>query len=148
MMIKGRGICNDSYWLIANCFCQEGGERKFSNLTLSWWPANVVSVSDHFMTFRSKGLMQIIFFLIFWKYTSHKCLNSDTAILFNSLWWRSLSYRNQSINSQSNSMDWFLYNRELHHERVKDCPVKPLYLGSVRERFSLIEICFTKRFTY
>ena len=37
----------------------------------------------------------------------------------NLLLWRSLSYRNQSIDLQSRSMDWFLYDRELRHERVK-----------------------------
>ena len=31
-------------------------------------------------------------------------------------WRRSLSYRNQSIDW---SVDWFLYDRELHYERVK-----------------------------
>ena len=35
------------------------------------------------------------------------------------LWWqRSLSYRNQSIDLLSKSMDWFLYDRDLRHERV------------------------------
>ena len=34
-------------------------------------------------------------------------------------WQSSLSYRNQSTDLQSKSMDWFLYDRELHHERVK-----------------------------
>ena len=33
---------------------------------------------------------------------------------------RSLSYRNQFIASQSKSKDWFLYDRDLHHGRVKD----------------------------
>ena len=32
---------------------------------------------------------------------------------------RSLSYRNQSIDLQSKSMGWFLYDRDLRHERVK-----------------------------
>ena len=32
---------------------------------------------------------------------------------------RSLSYKNQSIDLQSKSMDWFLYDRKLRHERVK-----------------------------
>ena len=32
---------------------------------------------------------------------------------------RSISYRNQSINLESKSMDWFLYDRDLHHEKVK-----------------------------
>ena len=39
--------------------------------------------------------------------------------------WRGpLSYRNQSIDLQSKSMDWFLYDNSLCHERVKrmsDC---------------------------
>ena len=30
--------------------------------------------------------MQIIFFLIFWKYTLHKCLNSDTADIYLTLY--------------------------------------------------------------
>ena len=30
-----------------------------------------------------------------------------------------LSYRNQSIDLQSKSMDWFLYDNSLRHERVK-----------------------------
>ena len=32
---------------------------------------------------------------------------------------RPLSYRKQSIDSQSKSMDWFLYDNSLCHERVK-----------------------------
>ena len=32
---------------------------------------------------------------------------------------RSLSYRNQSTDLQSKSMDWFLYDNSLCHERVK-----------------------------
>ena len=30
----------------------------------------------------------------------------------------SLLYKNQSIDLQSKSMDWFLYDRDLRHERV------------------------------
>ena len=30
----------------------------------------------------------------------------------------SLSYRNHSIDLQDKSMDWFLYDRDLRHERV------------------------------
>ena len=32
---------------------------------------------------------------------------------------RSLSYRNKSIDLQSKSMDWFLYDGDLRHERAK-----------------------------
>ena len=35
-------------------------------------------------------------------------------------WRRPLSYRNQSIDLLCKSMDWFLYNNGLRHERVKD----------------------------
>ena len=34
--------------------------------------------------------------------------------------WRSLSYRNQPIDLQSKSMNWFLYDKDIRHERVKD----------------------------
>ena len=34
-------------------------------------------------------------------------------------WWRSPSYRNQSIDLLWKSVDWFLYDRILRHERVK-----------------------------
>ena len=33
-------------------------------------------------------------------------------------WLKSLRYGNQSIDLQSKSMDWFLYNRGIHHKRV------------------------------
>ena len=33
-------------------------------------------------------------------------------------WWRSLSYRNQSINFLCKLTDWFLYDRDFRHERV------------------------------
>ena len=35
-------------------------------------------------------------------------------------WRRPLSYRNQSIDLRSKSMDWFLYDNGLSHERVKE----------------------------
>ena len=34
-------------------------------------------------------------------------------------WWKSLSYRTQSIDLQRKSMDLFIYDRDLRHERVK-----------------------------
>ena len=36
-------------------------------------------------------------------------------------WRRSLSYKNQSIDLQSKSKDWFLYDRDVRHEKVKEC---------------------------
>ena len=40
-------------------------------------------------------------------------------IFINSFMTESLSHRNQPIDLQSKSMDWFLYYMDLHHERVK-----------------------------
>ena len=40
-------------------------------------------------------------------------------IFINSFMTESLSHRNQPIDLQSKSMDWFLYYMGLHHERVK-----------------------------
>ena len=34
-------------------------------------------------------------------------------------WRKSLSYRNKAIDSQSKSMDWCLYDKDLCHARVK-----------------------------
>ena len=34
---------------------------------------------------------------------------------------KSLSYRNQSTDLQSKSVDWFLYDKDFRHERVKGC---------------------------
>ena len=42
---------------------------------------------------------------------------SDKALIIS--WRRSLSYRNQFTDLLCKSMDWFLYDRDLHRERVK-----------------------------
>ena len=46
----------------------------------------------------------------------------DLILIYNHLtlsWQRPLWYRNQSIDLPSKSMDWFLYDNGLRHERVK-----------------------------
>ena len=40
-------------------------------------------------------------------------------MIFNSFMTGALLYRNQSIDLQKKSMDWFLYDNGLSHERVK-----------------------------
>ena len=47
-------------------------------------------------------------------------------------WRRSLSYRNQSIDLQSKAVDWFLYDRDLRHERVRE------------RNLDVITLCFAK----
>ena len=46
-----------------------------------------------------------------------KCVQ-NIWVFFTLSWQSSLSYRIQSIDLQSKSMDWFLYNGDLRHERV------------------------------
>ena len=41
-----------------------------------------------------------------------------TSVPLNLLWRRPLPYRNQSIDLQSKSIDWFLYDNGLRHERM------------------------------
>ena len=50
------------------------------------------------------------------KFLKHFYLSLCSLILS---WRRSLSYRNQSIDLLYKSMHWFLYDRDLRHERVK-----------------------------
>ena len=42
-----------------------------------------------------------------------------TSKILTLLWWRSLSYRIHSIDLLWKSMEWFPYDRELRHEKVK-----------------------------
>ena len=43
----------------------------------------------------------------------------EYSVLLTLSLWRPLSYGNQCIDLQSKLMDWFLYDNELGHERVK-----------------------------
>ena len=49
-------------------------------------------------------------------------------------WWRFLSYRNQFIDLLSKSMDWFLYDMNLHHGRFNQ--VLPKMSHATRLKFS------------
>ena len=49
------------------------------------------------------------------KFRSEIC---DGALHLTLSWWRSLSYRNQSIDLLYKSADWFLHDRDLRHESV------------------------------
>ena len=63
---------------------------------------------------------------------SHFCLTLTHS------WRRSLSYRYQSIDLQSKSVDWFLYDRDLRHKRVKhDFRILQLFSYNFRFRIPL-----------
>ena len=51
------------------------------------------------------------------KYGRRKVLR--TCVMLTLSWRRFQSYRNQSIDSQTKSMGWFLYDRDLRQQRVK-----------------------------
>ena len=55
-------------------------------------------------------------------------------------WQMSLSYRNQSIDLQSKSKDWFLYGIDIRHEKVKinesQCIALFVVSGSIKKLFS------------
>ena len=54
--------------------------------------------------------------------------------------WRSLSYRNQSIDLKTKSMDWFLYDKVLRHERVNMLlPIS--FMLSSQETIWSLKIC-------
>ena len=46
-------------------------------------------------------------------------MQMEETVSINIPWCRSLSYKNQSTEWLRKSMDWFLYDRDLCHERVK-----------------------------
>ena len=56
---------------------------------------------------------------IFVKLTGTRSRSSFLNFIFNLFWRRPLSYRNQSIDLLGKPVDWFLYDNDLRHERVK-----------------------------
>ena len=71
------------------------------------------------------------------------CIMSDKIqrVFLTLSWWRSLSYRNQSIDFLCKSMDWFWYDRGLRHESVK--PKKSLQNFRKSPRICLEMGCFS-----
>ena len=65
----------------------------------------------------------IVFFLkrlnVFNLSAATKNLITNYTFSLTLLWWWYLSYRNKSIDLQGKSMEWFLYDKDLRHERVK-----------------------------
>ena len=66
-----------------------------------------------------------------------KCV-APQASRFNSLRQRSLSYRNKSTDLLCKSMDWFLFDGVLHHEKVK--VVAGIFLLSLETSSVLLNI--------
>ena len=63
--------------------------------------------------------------------TNFYCIFVENLSL-NLSWRRSLPYRNQFIDLQCKSMGWFLYDRNIRHERVKLLPLGKCFLVSFK----------------
>ena len=63
----------------------------------------------------------------------------DRCIISTLSWRMPLSYRNQSIDLPPKSIDWFLYDNGLRHERVKGFYIEKYSWGLI----GLIHICYT-----
>ena len=76
---------------------------------------------------------------IFVKLTGTRSRSSFLNFIFNLSWRRPLSYRNQSIDLPHKSMDWFLCDNALRHERVKTykkvCIFGPYFEYPIRQIF-------------
>ena len=94
--------------LIYKCYIAVEGSFRF-NMQLSKRIAWVNS-----LIYLSACMHLSIFESIFCKFTHNSFFLPLTLS-----WRRSLSYRNHSIDLLCKSMDWFLYDRNLCHERVK-----------------------------
>ena len=97
-------ICHDNSLLL------EGQILLFKNFCLDSFS---IDVSDWFLYSECNLLVKAIQILCS-AYSCHRWSKS-----LNVSWRRSLSYRNQSVDLQSKSLDWFLYDRDFHHERIK-----------------------------
>ena len=75
-------------------------------LYLTWWIFWL-----HFL--RPRYLLDLL-------YLNKAYITCSVIFLLTHSWWRPLSCRNQSIDLRSRSMDWFLYDNGLRHERVKN----------------------------
>ena len=82
--------------------------------------------SDFIVKIHSIRVSEMTLTLSWWRSLSYR--NQSIDLLIHSIrlsemtltlsQWRSLSYRNQSINLHSISMNWFLHDRDLLYERV------------------------------
>ena len=60
----------------------------------------------------------------------------DSSVNWTHSWWGSLSYRNKPTDLHSESLDWFLYDRDPRHERVKSHRIETdQFVGNKAEKW-------------
>ena len=120
-----------------------GSKRSYAQFTLNKRNQLARLILDQLYSFFETELLQVNIFghVKLFMIT----LERSTIIVFHvhwvssltSLWRRPLSYRNQSIDLRSESVDWFLYDNGLHHERVK----KKLILHDWEKGYTCLDWC-------
>ena len=119
MNITNKGIINSSFFTYIY--------PKWSDFSKSFL---YLATKKHFMKISGEAISDAFFSQMYTYLDKNFSLLSSSFSFSSSskrkeifaqltLTWRSLSYRNQSTDLQRKSTDWFLYDRELRHERVK-----------------------------
>ena len=96
---------------------------KDYSITISINIALQLFYEDFYPQYFLPPLFQILsyspFLLCFSRWSCDRT-TSNVSIFLTLSWRRPVSYRNQSIDLRSKSMNWFLYDIGLRHERVKN----------------------------
>ena len=102
------------------------------DLTWCWW--NHCCSLFHFIK------AMFLFYELIWYHVATRKFHSNQFYLTLS-WRRPLSYRNQSIDLRSKSVDWFLYDNGLRHERVKQVIKQCVKYARIRVFSDLFFLC-------
>ena len=105
-----------------------------------WWKHLLAFTDNHFLEalhLRCLTGFWIRLYILLWLKPRH--LGSCLKLILS--WWRSLSYRSQSTDLLCKSMKWFLYDRDLRHEKVNKCFAKAInrYLNVI-VKFSIMDV--------
>ena len=73
-----------------------------------------------------------------------KFLNFSSSKALTPSWRRSLLYKNQSNDLQNKSMDWFLFDKNLHHEGVNALLLACIHWDIFFEYNKIIDIYASK----
>ena len=106
----------------------------FMNLeSKNWKTKNKIRIGRYMLLKNAcNSPSRLINWKIFFKITIMYSINSWSVVslisLLTLLWRRPLSYGNQSIELLRKSMDWFLYDNGLRHERFNGNEIKTIYI--------------------
>ena len=112
--------CCQSYYVLMICHSSNNPANiclfKVNNRNIK----KRCEISSKLTIIKTLELRQWLFMVLLYLNIFHTFVTSPLFLTELSLSWRrSLSYRNQSIDLLSKSMDWFLHHRDLRHKRVK-----------------------------